>query len=60
MLGVLVSIGSTSGITGVVVTTEVDVPGTSISSLLQTSDDTPIGLPVESFLFLSSTAAKNC
>ena len=41
-------------------TTEVDVPGTSISSLPQTSDDTPIGLPVESFLFLSSTVAKNC
>ena len=42
------------------VTTEVDVPGTSISSLPQTSDDTPIGLPEELFLFLSSTAAQNC
>ena len=59
-LGLLVSIGSTSGITGVVVTTEVDVPGTSQSSLPQTSDDTHIGLPVESFPFLSSTVAKNC
>ena len=54
------SIGSTSGITGVAVTTEVDIPGTSISSLPHTSDDTPIGLHVELFLFLSSTAAKNC
>ena len=40
-LGLLVSIGSTSGTTGVVMTAEVDVPGTSMSSLLQTSDDTP-------------------
>ena len=41
-------------------TAEVDIPGTSMSSLLQTSDDTPKDLPVELFLFLSSTAAKNC
>ena len=59
-LGLLVSMGSTSGITGGVVTMEVDVPGTSMSSLLQTSDDTPKDLPVELFLSLSSTVAKNC
>ena len=59
-LGLLVSIGSTSGTTGVVMTAEVDVPGTTMSSLLQTSDDTPKVLPVELFLFLSSTVAKNC
>ena len=41
-------------------TAEVDVPGTSMSSLLQTSDDTPKDLLVEIFRFLSSTAAKNC
>ena len=52
------SIGSTSGTTGVVMTAEVDIPGTSMSSLLQTSDDTPKDLLVELFLFLSSTAAK--
>ena len=54
------SIGPTSKTTGVVVTVEVDAPGTSMSSLLQTSDDTPNDLPVELFLFLSSTAEKNC
>ena len=58
--GLLVSIGSTSGTTGVVMTAEEDIPGTSMSSLLQTSDDTPKDLPVELFLFLSSTAAKKC
>ena len=57
-LGLLVSIGSTSGTTGVVMTAVVDIPGTSMSSLLQTSDDTPKDLPVELFLFLLSTVAK--
>ena len=59
-LGLLVSIGSTSGTTGVVMTTEADVRGTSMSSLLQTSDDTSKDLLVELFLFLLSTATKNC
>ena len=40
-------------------TSEVDAPGTSMSSLLHTSDDTPKVLPIDTFLFLSSTAAKN-
>ena len=52
-LGLLVSIGSTSGTAGVVVTTEAEVPGTLRSSLPPLSGDTPIGLPVESCLFLS-------
>ena len=51
-LGLLVSTGSTSGTTGVVMTSEADTPGTSMSSLLQTSDDTPKVLPVELLLFL--------
>ena len=59
-LGLPVSIGSTSGTTGVVMTSEVDAPGTSMSSLLHTSDDTSKVLPVEMFLFLLSTVAKNC
>ena len=41
-------------------TSDVDIPGTSMSSLLHTSDDTTKDLPVETFLFLSSTVAKNC
>ena len=59
-LGLLVFIGSTSGTTGVVMTAEADIPGTSMSSLPQTSDDTSKDLLVELFLFLSSTVAKNC
>ena len=39
-------------------TAKVDIPGTSMSSLLQTSDDTPKDLSVELFLFLLSTVAK--
>ena len=58
ILGLLVSIGSTSKTTGVVVATEVDTSGTSVSSLSQTSVETPIGCLVELFLFLSSTVAK--
>ena len=60
MLGLLVSdsVVSASGTTGVVVTTEVDVTGTSFSFLQQTSDDIPIGPSVVILLFLSFTAAK--
>ena len=57
---VSVSVVSASGTTGVVVTTEVDVTGTSFSSLPQTSDDIPIGPSVVLLLFLSFTVAKNC
>ena len=51
---------SASGTTGVVVTTEVDVTGTSFSFLTQTSDDIPIGPSVVLLLSLSFTVAKNC
>ena len=60
ILGLLVSIGSTSKTTGMVAATEVDTSGTSVSSLSQASVVIPIGCLVELFLFLSSTAAKNC
>ena len=62
VLGLLVSasVVSASGTTGVVVTTEVDVTGTSFSFLSQTSDDIPIGLSVVLLLSLSFTVAKNC
>ena len=45
--------------TGVVAEVEVDTLGTSVTSLSQISADIPIGLPIEIFLFLFSTAAKN-
>ena len=60
VLGLLVSVVSASGTTGVVVTTEVNVTGTSFSFLPQTSDDIPIGPSVVLPLFLSFTVAKNC
>ena len=59
ILGLLVSIGSTSMTTGVVAATEVDTSDTSVSSLSQTLVDIPVGLPIVICLFLSSTAAKN-
>ena len=59
-VGLLVSVSvvSASGTTGVVVTTEVDVTGTSFSFLPQTSYDIPIGPSVVLLLFLSFTVAK--
>ena len=49
ILGLLVSIGSTSKTTGVVAVTEVDISGTSVASLSQTSVEVPIGCLVELF-----------
>ena len=61
-LGLLVSgsVVSASGTTGEVVTTEVDVTGTSFSFLPQTSDVIATGPYVVLLLFLSFTVAKNC
>ena len=46
--------------TGVVAAVDVDTLGTSVTSLIQTSADIPVGLLVEIFVFLLSTVAKNC
>ena len=46
--------------TGVVAAVEVDTLGTSVTPLLQTSDYIPVGSPVELFVCLLSTEAKNC
>ena len=46
--------------TGLVAALDVDTLGTSVTSLSQTSAEIPVGLPVEIFVFLLSTVAKNC
>ena len=46
--------------TEVVATVEVGILGTSVTSFSCTSADITVGLPVEIFVFLLSTAAKNC